>query len=213
MKDTALEFIKDNLFIILGGLCIIVVGIIYVASRSGGGNMELGEPIALRQEAATETITEAITEAIPETTTPPATYIIHIVGEVHNPGVFQVASGARVTDVVDLAGGATPDANLAGINLAAPVRDGVQIIVPAIGEDIPISHDMAMASGNSSGLVNINTATATELQTLPGIGTAIASNIIEHRENNGGFSTIDELINVPRIGAITLDRLRDLVTV
>ena len=137
--------------------------------------------------------------------------VIHIEGEVYFPGVFTLPGGSRVNDAVILAGGATAYADLSRINLAAFLEDAQQIIIPNADDELEVQA-AAVASG-SSGLVNINTADEATLTTLPGIGPVIAGNIIAYREAHGQFNSIDELRNVPRIGAATLNNLRDLVTV
>jgi len=140
-----------------------------------------------------------------------ADIVIHIEGEVYSPGVFTLPDGSRVNDAVTLAGGATAYADLSRINLAAFLEDAQQIIIPNVDDEIEIQ--TAAATAVESGLVNINTADESLLRTLPGIGPVIAGNIISHRETHGQFNSVEELRNVPRIGATTLDNLRDLVTV
>ena len=137
--------------------------------------------------------------------------VIHIAGAVYQPGVFTLPYGSRVNDALNMAGGATDCADLARVNLAAFLKDAQQIIIPRETDEFEIFQ--APAQSDSGGLVNINTADERLLTTLPGIGPVIAGNIISHREANGPFNTIEELGNVPRIGATTLNNLRDLITV
>ncbi|MCL2285518.1 MAG: helix-hairpin-helix domain-containing protein [Firmicutes bacterium] len=222
-----LEFVKDNIYVILGGLCVVVVGIIFMASRgTSGGRIIQAEDIIYMpaaQNIPAPTAPEAELPPMPPEpiAEEPTTIVVHIVGEVNSPGVYSLYYGARVDDVLQMAGGETQNADLARVNLAAFLQDAMQIIIPAIGDDITdvfIYDDTASArsgvsSAQTDGLININTATVAELQTLPGVGPVLATNIIEFRESHGGFSSVDELINVSRIGQATLDRLRDLVTV
>jgi len=142
----------------------------------------------------------------------PADIVIHIEGEVYHPGVFTLPDGSRVNDAVILAGGATAYADLSRINLAAFLEDAQQIIIPNADDEIELQTTTTVTAVDS-GLVNINTADESLLSTLPGIGPVIAGNIIAHRETHGQFNSIEELRNVPRIGATTLNNLRDLVTV
>jgi len=221
MKNTVIDFIKDNIYVILGVLCVIIIGVIYIISRSGGGGL------VDVSDTFHAPLYEPQTEVPPDPTPPPIVddepieIFVHIVGEVINPGVFTLEDGARVAHVLEMAGGATEYADLARINLAAFLRDAMQIIVPAIGDDVAdvfvFDEDAAAASVQSvpehGSVVNINTATSLQLQTLPGVGPVLSGNIIEHRETHGAFSSVDELINVSRIGPATLDRLRNLVTV
>ena len=238
MKTSVFDFVRHHIYIILGALCVVIVGIIYIVSMGSAGRVidpadiiyDAGAPapvLAQQYEPANiETPAEAPTE-MPATTAPteePALILVHIVGEVANPGVFELEDGARVYDVLQLAGGETEDADLARINLAAFLHDAMQIIIPAVGDDIDevfIFADGAGAPGPGAsggaaaqgGQVNINTATAEQLQTLPGVGPVMAENIIAYRESIGGFTSVDDLINVTRIGEATLERLRPLVTV
>lgn len=150
-----------------------------------------------------------------------ASIVVHVAGAVANPGIYQVPAGARVNDAVELAGGLLPDAQQAAVNLAEPAQDGVQIYIPALGE---AGSQPALGMGGVSaqeianpaappGLVNLNTASSEELQTLPKVGPVLAASIIAWREENGGFQHVDELDQVSGIGPATLAQLRDKVTV
>lgn len=135
---------------------------------------------------------------------------VYICGEVTAPGVYYVAQGARVCDVVECAQGFLENASLESLNLARPVSDGEQIIVRAIDES---SSDSAGRGNASSQLVNINTATAAQLEQIPGIGAAFAQRIISYRDKQGSFKTIDELKNVSGIGDKKLESIRAYVCV
>ncbi len=134
---------------------------------------------------------------------------VHILGQVARPGLYALPDGARAVDAVAAAGGFTPQADAAGINLARFVSDGEQIVVPAIGEA-----GAAAAPGIAGdGRVNLNTADAAALDTLPGVGPATAAKILAWREQNGRFESVDDLLDVGGIGEAKLDAMRDLVTV
>lgn len=140
-----------------------------------------------------------------------ATIFVHILGAVDNPGLYELRDGARAVDAVAAAGGFTKKADQAGLNLARFVTDGEQIIVPTIGDS---SAGGPSASGAVvPGKVNINTADAAALETLPRIGPAMSARIIAWRDSNGRFTTIDDLMSVTGIGEKTFDGLKDLVTV
>ena len=224
MKNAAMDFVKDNIYVILGVLCIVVIGIIFMSTRGQRGRIiEAGDiipaynPVIAAEEPATDVPEAPAAEAV--LPTEPARIVVHIVGEVNNPGVFELEEGARVDDVLQMAGGETEYADLARVNLAAFLRDAMQIIIPAVGDDVADvfiyegTDDVPTPAVQASGLVNVNTATSVQLQTLPGIGPALAGNIIEFRENNGPFSCVEELINVMRIGPAILNGIRELVTV
>jgi len=132
---------------------------------------------------------------------------VHILGEVRRPGLYALRDGDRAVDAVAAAGGFTEAADAAGLNLARFVSDGEQIIVPAIGEA------PAAGAGAAPGKVNLNTADAALLDTLPGVGPATAAKIIAWREQNGRFESIEDLLDVGGIGESKFASLRDLVTV
>lgn len=145
--------------------------------------------------------------------------VVHVVGEVAQPGVFTLPVGARVADAVAAAGGPLPGAELSGVNLARRVKDGEQIVVgPVAPPASPITTGGSgvsepVALGSEATLVDLNQATATDLQELPRVGPVTAEKIIAHREQHGPFTAVEQLLEVPGIGEATLAGLRDLVTV
>jgi len=172
-------------FIIVGVL--LGAGIIFFVTRP-----PRGEPIVL----------------LPVPTQSPIT--VYISGEIENTGLFTLPAGSRVDDVIHAAGGTTDNANLDALNLAKIVEDGEQIIVP----ELVISEsnvDGTKPVNPSLILVNINTATLEQLDTLPGIGPKTAQNIIDFRNANGPFESIEEIQDVPNIGPVTFDKIKDLI--
>ena len=155
----------------------------------------------------------------------PGGLLVHVVGEVAEPGLVTLPDGARVADAVEAAGGVTRKADLTAVNLARTVVDGEQLYVPRPGEPVPgaaagaggpagASGSAGGATGGSAGgggtnTVDLNTADAAALEALPGIGPSIAQAIVEWRDTNGAFASVDELDDVPGIGPATLDELRD----
>ena len=144
----------------------------------------------------------------------PSPIRVHVAGAVHQPGVYQLPAGSIVQDAIDVAGGPASDADLDRINLAIELRDQQQVYVPREGE----THSPPPISGgggaaDTGALVNINTATAAELETLPRIGPTMAGRILEYREANGPFKAIEDIQNVQGIGLTTFEGLRDLITV
>lgn len=138
-----------------------------------------------------------------------AVIYVHVLGQVADPGLYELPDGARAVDAVAAAGGFTEQADAGGVNLARFVSDGEQIVVPAIGE-APAGAAPGMTG---DGLVNLNTADAATLDTLPGIGPATAAKILSWREQHGRFESVDDLLDVGGIGEAKLDAIRDLVTV
>ena len=144
---------------------------------------------------------------------------IYVAGSVINPGVYNLAEGSRVYEAIEMAGGAAPGADLASINLAKPLADAEMVYVPAEGEAPPASYAAGAAPTSAaggtqgSGPVNINTAGVEELKTLNGIGDSLAQAIVDDRERNGPFTSVDDLVRVSGIGAKTLARFADKVCV
>lgn len=226
MQNNIIEFVKNNLYIILGVLCIFAIGGLYLGFNATGPSIVSGDYVIYTSsnytyEATYSTQPIYISQPVYAINyaTEPETLIVHVAGQVNNPGIVSLPYGSRIYKALNLAGGPTEYADLTQINLAAFLQDAMQIIVPTYGEEAIISHEETPGTNNSApgvdsfGLVNINTATHTELQILPGIGPQIAQNIIDFREASGGFTNVNELINVSRIGTTTLERLRPLVIV
>jgi competence protein ComEA len=153
------------------------------------------------------------TAATSPTTAEPTVMLVHVAGAVRAPGVIELQSGSRVVDAIDAAGGAVSEADLARLNLASPVTDGQQVYVPRAGEIVPVDAPSPAGVDPASSRVNLNTATADDLDALPGIGPATAQAILDWRVENGAFTTVDDLLEVRGIGEAKLADLRDLVTV
>ncbi len=142
----------------------------------------------------------------------PASVFVHVSGAVAAPGLYVLGADARVVDAVAAAGGFAPGADEAAVNLARPISDGEQLHVPATGE-APAAGTATADPAPGDGRVNLNTAQAAELDTLPRIGPAMAQRIIEWRDANGRFTSVEDLLAVPGIGDKMLETLRALVTV
>ncbi len=170
------------------------------------------EGIAVRESAgeATESFGEAADGAgeAMESTGEAASCWVHVCGEVNFPGVYEMKEGMRWHEAVEAAGGLSPEADDAAVNLAAPVEDGQKIYIPAQGEESPGGE-----GEREDGRVNLNTAGPEELMTLKGIGESRAADIIAYREEHGGFASVEELKNISGIGDKTFENLKDAVTV
>jgi len=146
----------------------------------------------------------------PSPTDSPAELAVYVTGAVANPGVYYLAEESRVQDALEAAGGPTANADLDRVNLAQRLRDEDQIYFPEVGEENP---PVTRMGGSGEGLININTASAAELETLPGIGPVLAGAIVDHREAHGPFSSIEEITNVQGIGQGVFGEIRELITV
>jgi competence protein ComEA len=165
-------------------------------SRGGGGEAGGGPPAAIRVESGDEGRRSVI---------------VHVAGAVRSPGVYRMRPSARVDDAVGRAGGATARADLSQVNLAAKVEDGRQVVVP---ERVRAAAAGGVPAETPPGVpLNLNTATLEQLDELDGIGPATAQNILDYREANGGFGSVDELGQVPGIGDVRLASLREQVRV
>ena len=138
---------------------------------------------------------------------------VHLLGAVARPGLYELREGARGVDAVAAAGGFAADADQAQLNLARPLTDGEQIVVPVIGAPPPVTGSAGPVAGAKGGKVDLNTADAAALDTLPGVGPSTAQRILDWRAENGRFTAVEDLLSVSGIGEKTFADLKDLVTV
>ena len=136
-----------------------------------------------------------------------------VCGQVASPGLYYLDDGARVAQALEAAGGLLPDADISAINPAAYASDSQKIYVPAFGESAAYITETADAGGHTGGMININTADAALLSTLPGIGKVKAQSIVAYREENGGFKAVEDIKNVTGIKDSSYDRIKDLICV
>ncbi|MGI6216078.1 MAG: helix-hairpin-helix domain-containing protein [Coriobacteriales bacterium] len=183
--------------------------------------IEQAQSDAVSTSDAEDNAGESATDAVASEQT---TVMVHVAGAVGKPGVYELEEGSRVNDAVELAGGLSDDASSSSINLARVLVDGEQIYVPTKEEVESGSVAGATASGSTGdaaqgsssqaqSLVNINTATAEQLEELPGIGPATAQAIIEYREQSGGFTSIEEIQEVSGIGEGKYSKICELICV
>jgi competence protein ComEA len=167
---------------------------------SGGGG---GQP---ERPAGAATTPSAVVEA------PAARALVHVAGEVRRPGVYRVGPGARAIEAIRRAGGPTRRADLSGLNLAAPLQDGQQVLIPSRAAGGARGAASGGGADGSSGPISLSSATAEDLETLDGIGPTLAARIVEWRRTHGGFASVDQLLDVPGIGPARLDAIRSRVT-
>jgi competence protein ComEA len=192
-----------------------------IAVLAGGTWLLKGSPgraedqLPFAAKPSSTTVSSSATSIVAPTTTVATSVVVYVAGAVTTPGVYTLAAAARVADAVDAAGGAGVDADLGVVNLAAIVTDGERIYVPKVGETVPavVGDSPAAEATTPAGPVNVNSATADQLDVLPGVGPTTAAAIIAHREQHGPFQTVEQLGDVRGIGPAKLEALRGLVTV
>ena len=188
---------QNRIYIIIAVICLVLFGIYYVVQQMSGA-----------KEVA---IVTASPVSSPSATVLPGIVTVHVTGAVRNPGVYELERGKRVVHAIEMAGGLAENADEASVNMAAVLNDAQQIAVREIGE---ASSSAGVPNVlEAGGKININTAEKEELMLLSGIGETLAGNIVQYREANGGFQTVDDLIHVPKIGEKTLDNIRAYITV
>ncbi len=178
--------------------------------RSPAPPTEASLPSASSVNGISETLPQP--EAAVDVAAQSGSLVVHVAGAVVRPGVYELASGSRVEAAINSAGGAEADAELDALNLAAIVVDGSRIYVPEPGESLPPAPQAASGTEAAPGPVDVNRATAVELETLPGVGPATATAIITERDRNGPFVSVDDLERGPGIGPAKLAGLADSVT-
>jgi competence protein ComEA len=188
--------------IIAGALLLLVVALV-------------GMRFLLQPRTASEPVAPPIvgSDSAPAPAAPPR-LVVYVVGAVRRPGLYRLAGGSRVADAVARAGGLSAKADRAGVNLAAPVADGQQVVVPA---RLPAAVAAAQgaptggAEAAAQGPIQLSVATAEQLDSLPGIGPITAQKIVDYRTAHGAFRSVDELDEVPGIGPARVEQLRGLV--
>ena len=181
------------------GLAVVVVWLLRTPPPSESLIPQVSAPAAAQpSEAAADDTTSLIVQAA---------------GSVVSPGVYRLPANARVIDVIDAAGGLAPGADADRLALAARVSDGERVYVPRVGEALPAPPVGASSGSSESGPLDLNTASESDLDALPGVGPATAKAIVAYRSSHGPFTSVDQLLEVRGIGPAKLDQLGDLVTV
>jgi competence protein ComEA len=141
----------------------------------------------------------------------PKLVVVDVAGAVRRPGLYRLQEGSRIDDAITLAGGPTPKAQLGAVNLAAPVADGEQVVVPGRGAPGVVPAAAPAAGSSPSAPLDLNSATLEQLENLPGIGPVTAQKILDYRQAHGAFHSVTELQGVPGIGPAHMAQLKGLV--
>jgi competence protein ComEA len=141
----------------------------------------------------------------------PKLLVVDVAGAVRRPGLYRLRSGSRIDDAIAAAGGPKPRAQLGAVNLAAPVADGEQVVVPGRGATTGVGAATPSAGSSPTAPLDLNTATLEQLESLPGIGPVTAQKILDYRQQHGAFHAVDELQGVPGIGPAHMAQLKGLV--
>ena len=184
-----------------------------------GGNGEKDEIVVETEGETQELLINEKADAVADmqTTEPQASaakLIVDISGCIKSPGVYEIADGTRLHEVIELAGGLTQDADINAINQAELVADGQKILIPVKAEEVDVESSHASTGGSrNNGKININQADSSALQEIPGVGPATADKIIQYREANGRFQSIEDIKNVNGIGDKTFEKMKDQICV
>ena len=184
----------------LAGICVALVLLALVGQRlAQAGAAREPEVVAAPLEAVSKEPARVV-------------LVVHVVGAVRRPGLYRLRDGARIADAVRRAGGALREADLAALNLAAPLVDGVQVLVPSRVATVPGAASSPGTGVAGASVVSLSSATVEELDELPGVGPITAQKIVDYRAEHGPFASVDDLDAVPGIGPTRIEQLRDLVT-
>lgn len=212
---------KRLLVYVVLGLVVLIVGVASVVSLRGGEDgTDAG--LVLTGPGSSSTVASSSSTTGATTTTTPAIYV-QVAGAVARPGVYKMEGGSRVFQAVEMAGGFASDADQQAVSLAVQLADGCRVYVPKKGEQVASGQTVqgGVGSGTTSGTgangsgsgskVLLNSATAEQLDTLPGIGPALAQKIVAYRDAHGPFTSVDQLSNVSGIGPSKLEQIKPLV--
>ena len=207
-----MEWIKNKKYAyIIAGACIIIICIIICVIIESNDKQENNFSI--------EDNTVVMNQSEVNKNEEEKEIIVHIAGEVNNPGIIKIKEGSRIIDVVEKAGGFTSEANLDKVNLAYEVRDEQKIVIPNVNDKnddksiIDESSSFIIEDNSNGDLININTATQSELESLSGIGPSMASKIIDYRDKSGNFKNKEDIKNVPGIGSSKYEAIKDEICV
>ena len=230
VKEKILAYVKDNRLFVSVIAVLMVIFCFFLWMTCGAGNSMEAETsytdVTALSTSSSKQSSQSLSEASSQSKTEgskkeKSKVTVDVKGAVVNPGVYSLKTGARVTDAIKAAGGMTEDADAKSVNLAASLSDEEVIYVATKDENLSVLgqsgtsqvSDKGGQTNAKDGKINLNTATAEELQTISGIGAKRAEDIIAYRESHGGFQSVDDLKNVSGIGDKTLDKIRESIYV
>lgn len=213
---------KNTIYFMAIAVIVICAGILALSEKGNTGNLIYEESLndestdyETEQNLSQDNHTDnSITDTGVEATIQSNIYV-YVCGSVNTPGVYELSEGTRIYEAIEVAGGLTDTASPESINLADVLNDGDKIYIPDINDETLPADVNVSASENtaSNGLININTASKSELMSIPGIGEAKASAIISYRESTGNFATIEDVMNVSGIKDAAFEKMKDYITV
>ena len=233
-KSARVFLTGTSLYVFIAGVLVVTLAVIILSVLSRESAAQV--PITTVEESAPDVATETTQETVAPVTPTSTEIVVHVSGAVAHPGLVTLTVPARVNDAVLAAGGLAKNALPETVNLAEPITDGTHIHIPVAGDESDATANNAFSgsaiqnpginngsavqstgadngSAQNIAQININTATQSELENIPGVGPVTAAAIITWREENGNFSTVDQLLEVSGIGEKTLETMRSSVTV
>lgn len=208
-------------FIVSGIMCFLLAAVLLHSFKGRfvpEGEKEFSSTPIVMEDTINVTHKDGFANISPVTNSEPKEWAVYLTGAIKKPGVYYIASNSRIYQALELGGGFATDANQEAVNLAAKMVDGAHIHFPRKGEELsgPQTSSIMTSTGNSSSvqpLLNINTATQNELESIPGVGPKTAQLIITHRETKGAFTRLEDLLLIKGIGAKKYDGLKDFVSI
>ena len=207
--------VKNSILIVLALFCILTSFYLYGRNKSKVFKDEYMKNIFVEEESLKENIEEESVATIGTNidSSNESKIVVEIKGEVKKPDVYEIQQGSIIKDLIDIAGGLTEDANIDSINRAEKLRDNQLIVIPN-KDDISKGIIISNGTGTSSEeIININSASLSELQNINGIGEVKAQSIIDYREKKGGFKSIEDIKNVEGIGDKTFEKIKDKISI
>ena len=189
-------------------LTLLALVAVLVAAHLLGGGGEGGTGASVSTSVPPLTAPAATPGAV---RTDPAVLVVDVAGAVRRPGLYRLPGGSRIADAVARAGGMSRHAAAASVNLAAPLADGEQVVVPTLAPGASAAAPAPAAGASPSAPVDLNSATVEQLDALPGIGPVTAQKIVDYRTEHGPFTSVDDLDAIPGIGPARIENLRGLV--